>query len=220
MCPRCGCHSEAIAEEAARLEDLLNPPSYPVITAKTDDAQGHVLAVKEDNNNFVLLDIHLLGKASRLELFTLTGSPVNYRSMQIAARAPIVRFVTDATNLVFMNRVESGVTTSPYWLGDDGNITAAAVLDDPPSEAVALVDQQTNVMRVVVRNDGDTSLVELPEPSDWVDVTPGAYRQQMTQLDALAKGIEFEGEFQPWVTPCLEEIARQRSGRNMQEKKP
>jgi hypothetical protein len=121
LCPHCGCPGKAIHEAVAAREAAKRPPPvYPVASFKAGSSEGAAVAYTDGENHYLLIDALPLMGVSSLEITPLnTNAPIPYLSMQVTADAPLVRFKTTATNLVFLTRatLRTGRVDGPRGCG-------------------------------------------------------------------------------------------------------
>ena len=221
MCPHCGCPGDAIKDAVAAHEAAERPPPiYPVAAFKTGSAQGAAVAYTDGENRYLLIDAYSLMGASTLQITPLaTNAPIPYHAMQVAAEAPLVRFKTTATNLVFLSRapLRTGRVHAPMWLRADANTTPRSSTEGLPQTAVALLNSQTNLVAVLGRGPDGIPL-RVPLNTTWIDITPSLFREQTasllaahqaaTQRSLTPEAVKDLNNTQ-WATPFFRSTAEQ-----------
>jgi hypothetical protein len=212
LCPHCGCPGDAIKEAAAALKaEAEGPVALPVAQLTSDHGQGYAVAVTDGEKRFLIMDLTLIGDSSSLTITPLTtNAPLAYWNMQVADQEPLVRFETDATNLLFMAQSMARLSEagSGFCLVADGSVKEAtqnAVLVN----AIAVVDATTNLIAVI--SGSGESIIPL-EGVIWKDVKPAPFRQQLALLkeaDEILKRSEANPEIlaklkqTPWLSAYL-----------------
>ena len=219
LCPNCGCPGQAIKDAVAAQEAAQRPPPiYPVAKLKAGNAPGTAIAYTDGENRYLLIDAYPLMGATSLQLTPITtNAPVPYHTMQVAAEAPLVRFQTTATNLVFLTRaaLRTGRVKGPMWLHLDGTSAPRTAAPNPPQSAVALLDSHTNLVSVIGRGP-DVIPMHVPFSVTWIDIAPGQFRNQTASLLAATRaatqqslGPEKAKELKDtqWATPFFKRTA-------------
>jgi hypothetical protein len=221
MCPHCGCPGAAIKTAVTAQEAAQRPPTpiYPVAALKTGEAEGAAVAYTDGENQYLVIDAYPLMGAISLDLSPLTtNTPIAYHSMQVAAKAPLVRFQTAATNISFLSRApfRAGRVDRPAWLHADGRSTPRSASEVPPESVVALLDSQTNLVSVIAHTT-DKNAIHVPLNTAWVDIAPRKFREQ-TALLLTAQRAAVDQTITPvtindlnrtqWATPFFERTAK------------
>jgi len=230
MCPHCGCPGDAIKDAATKLADQESKPDrFSVVKVQTDQANGRAVALMDSDQRYLVLDAALLINANSMETFLVnTNEYVMYRDLQIANDSMLVRFGTDSTNLLFQSKAASSGygDVGTYWLMSNGGVTESAI-PEPPDDAVAQVDSNTNIVGIVVRNNEMPMVVPLPEESSWINVGPKVFLEQIS-LFANAKSQAKSGsvsadlinhlEETVWVTDLMNRDVREIVNRAAEDK--
>jgi hypothetical protein len=178
------------------------------------------------------MDAMQLADAASLALVPLTtNSPVAYLKMQVAPHAPLVRFQTLSTNLLFLARTpqHAAAPKGTFCLMSNGAVVAVIPEQLPPDDTLAFVDAQTNLLAVVCRTGTAATAAPLPQDGDWIDVAPGAFREQMSRLakaekeasqSALSGETKRALEETKWLSPFLEKWARRIVDSLKEDRKP
>lgn len=219
LCPHCGCPGQAIKDAVAEREAANRPPPiYPVAVFKAGVQEGVAVAYTDGETRYLLLNAYPLMGAASLEITPVaTNTSIPYHTMQVAADAPLVRFQTTATNLVFLRRarLRAGRVDDPAWLHSDGRTAPRKASEGPPASVAALVDAQTNLVAVIAHA-FDGSPIHVPLSMTWVDIAPGQFRNQTASLLAAHQAV-VQKELTPemieqmkktkWATPFFERTA-------------
>lgn len=205
LCPHCGCPGDAIKEAAAALKaEAEGPAALPLAQLTSDHGQGFAVAVADGEKRFLVMDMMLIADSSSLTITPLTtNTPLAYWNMQVADREPLVRFETDATNLLFMGQSinQTSETDSGFSLMPDGSVTEATRNAVPGQNAVAAVDATTNVIAFV--SGGGQRKIPVGGVT-WKDVKPAPFRQQLALLKEAEKALGL-GKDDPEIAGRLEE---------------
>lgn len=220
LCPHCGCPGKAIQEAVAESVAAAKPlPLFPVASFETDIGEGTAVAYTDGEKRYLLMDaLPLMGAANLVITAVNTNTPIPYHSMRVAAQAPVVRFETTATNLVFLTRASArtGQVVDPLWLHTDGTTSSSTPLSSPPRSVVALVNTATNLAAVFGRTTEELP-IPVPAYADWIDITPKVFRDQTALLlDAQQRTVRKDMVAEvvdalhttPWATPYFRQTAQ------------
>jgi hypothetical protein len=197
-----------------------------------EQSQGYAVAFADGDRRFLIIDAMLLSDTTTLQITPLTtNSPVAYQKMQIACDAPLVRFQTEATNLLFLSRSQTGIpqSSNSIWLTPTGTAPALGQGQAPPRQAVAFADAQTNLIAFLCRQDGKPVVYPVPDETAWLGVAPSAFRVQMALLakakkEATQQQISGETaralEETKWLSAFLEKRARRIVELSKEDRKP
>ena len=219
MCPRCGCPGDAIRKAVTEQESKDQPPPlYPVARFKTDGTTGTAVAYTEAGKTYLILDATSLFGTTSLEILPLTtNAPIAYHAMQAAQNAPLVRFETPVTNLVFLKlaRIRRQYSSNGLWINNDGTTIPCEASESPPPFAVAHIDARSNLV-AVIGHTLDARAQAVPVGSTWIAVEPMTFREQ-TALLLGTQRIGGRASLTPqriqaladtdWVTPFFKQTA-------------